>query len=75
MSTTLVWAFKPLDVLHGETGFVECDEELAAQLIASGDAQDTRDGALHFKEIEIGKHQEYDTKVMTAKRGRPAKAE
>lgn len=72
MSNTLVWAFKKLPELDGQTGLVECDEALAAKLIEDGDAQDTRDGALHFKEIEEG---EYMTKVMTAKKTRTPKAD
>ena len=49
---TLVWAYKPLEELHGHTGMVECDTALAAKLIKSGDAQDLRIGGMFLKQIE-----------------------
>ena len=49
--TTLVWAYKPLQELQGQTGFVECDEDVAKDLIASGEAQDLNVGGFHLKEI------------------------
>lgn len=52
MSSTTVWAFRPLPELKNQTGFVECDEALAKELIARGDAQDPRDGANALNEIE-----------------------
>jgi hypothetical protein len=52
MSETTVWAFKPLKALNGETGFVVCDHDLADKLVESGEVQDPRVGALHFKEIQ-----------------------
>ena len=68
---TLVWAYKPIKELNGETGMVECDEELAAKLIESGDVQDLRVGGLHLKEIQQG---EYQTKTMTpTKKAAPKK--
>ena len=68
----LVWAFQPLQELKGQTGFVECDDTLAALLIESGKAQDPRLGALALKHIQaapapVAKPQQYDTKDMTAK--------
>jgi hypothetical protein len=52
MTETMVWAFQPVPELGNELGFVACDHALADKLIASGDVQDPRVGALHFKEIE-----------------------
>jgi hypothetical protein len=69
----LVWAFQPLPELNNQTGFVECEDALAALLIESGKAQDPRIGALSLKDIGTApapaaeKPQEYDTKDMTAK--------
>ena len=70
--TTLVWAYKPLQELQGQTGFVECDEDVAKDLIASGEAQDLNVGGFHLKEIEST---EYATKDMApAKRRTASKA-
>ena len=73
MATT-VWAFQPLTELKNQTGFVECEDNLAALLIQSGKAQDPRLGALALKHIQVApapaakpERQEYDTKVMTPK--------
>src|SRR4029077_14922679 len=77
MATTCVWAFQPLPELNNQTGFVECEDTLAALLIQSGKAQDPRTGALALKDSttappptskpEPRGPQEYDTKDMTAK--------
>lgn len=48
----VVWAFRQLPQLDHRCGFIECDEEMALSLIASGEAQDPRVGALHLREIE-----------------------
>jgi len=69
--TTLVWAYKPLQELQGQTGFVECDEALAKDLIDSGEAQDLSVGGFHLKEIESA---EYATKEMTPAKRRAAKS-
>jgi hypothetical protein len=71
---TTVWAFQPLDELKNETGFVECDDALAVQLIASGRAQDPQVGALAMNHIiekpapAPREEQTYDDKAMTPKR-------
>lgn len=74
MTETLVWAYRPLAELDGQTGFVACDAKLAEKLIASGDVQDPAVGGFDLKEIETG---EYARKDMTAekRRGRPSKAD
>ena len=69
--TTLVWAYKPLQELQGQTGFVECDEDVAKDLIASGEAQDLNVGGFYLKEIEST---EYATKDMAPARRRTTKA-
>ena len=51
---TVVWAYRPLPELNRATGFVECDDDLAADLIKSGRAQSLDVGALHFRQIEGG---------------------
>jgi hypothetical protein len=77
--STLVWAFQPLKELDNQTGFVECEDNLAALLIESGKAQDPRDGALVLKHIvappplahpeaPAATEQTYDDKAMTPKR-------
>ena len=74
MTETLIWAYKPLAELDGQTGFVACSQDLANKLIASGDVQDPAVGGFDLKEIETG---EYARKDMAAekRRGRPSKAE
>lgn len=52
MALTQVWAFRALRELGGATGRVDCEEELARELIERGDAQDLAVGAVHLKEIE-----------------------
>src|SRR5262245_50399026 len=52
MTTTTVWAFQALAELNNATGFVECDEQLAARLIKEGAVQDPRDGGAALKPIE-----------------------
>jgi len=49
---TCVWAFRQLVELNDQTGFVECDDELAVQLLELGQVQDPRDGALALNEID-----------------------
>lgn len=49
---TVVWAFRPLPELNHQTGFVECDDELARELLAADKAQDPNVGALHLRDIE-----------------------
>lgn len=69
MSDMTVWAFRPIAQLNGQTGFVQCDEALAKELIASGDVQSLDVGGLYLKDIQAG---EYMTKDMQPKRrGRP----
>jgi hypothetical protein len=79
---TCVWAFRRLPELNGALEFVECDEEIAATLIAAGKVQDPRDGATALRTVDPtplpapkargGKHDdgEYDTKVITPKNTR-----
>lgn len=69
--TTSIWAYKPLPELNGQTGFVECEENLAAKLLASGDVQDPQVGALNLREIEAavtlappGDAHEYETTAL-----------
>ena len=69
--TTLVWAYRPLEALQGQTGFVECDEDLAKDLIATGEAQDLNVGGLYLKVIEPTG---YATKDLTADKRRTARA-
>lgn len=51
---TIVWAYRRLPELGGQLRFVECDEELAKRLIASGDVQDPRVGAAFLRDVEDG---------------------
>jgi hypothetical protein len=67
MGETIVWAYKPLKELDGETGLVECTIELAERLIASGDVQNPNVGALCFKEIEGGEAVEATPKKRVRK--------
>lgn len=74
MRQKTVWAFKTLEVLGFKTGFVQCPEHVADFLIASGDAQDPRMGALCLRRIESASPASYETKVIqpeARKRGRP----
>lgn len=74
MSERLVWAYKPLPVLNGETGFVACEDSLAIKLIDAGDVQDPAVGGFHLKEIETAPAvEDYETKVMSPRK-RSAKA-
>ena len=78
MSTrTLVWAYKPLPQLDHQCYLVECDEALALELIAAGEVQDPREGALHLRYVDTqlqagsppsGAH-EYHTTQLTPARG------
>lgn len=85
---TVVWAFQPLAELNHKTGFVICDAALGARLIASGAAQDPREGANNLRHItsavaptpaapparvDDADVPEYQTKVMTPKRRRGSK--
>jgi hypothetical protein len=73
-----VWSFQYLPELKNELGFVECDDELAELLIASGRAQDPRIGATPLThlttaappplEIQPLQEQSYDDKAMIPKR-------
>lgn len=76
--STCVWAYQALKELDGKTGFVACSEELAAELIASGKAQDPRDGGNSLKHILKDGPTEpdgkvYETKVMAAEAAKVAK--
>lgn len=64
MSDTTVWAFQPLPELNNETGFVACDEELAAKLIAADKVDDLLKGGSNLREIQQAAT--YTTKVMVA---------
>jgi hypothetical protein len=74
--TTKVWAFCPIPELNKATGLVDCEEELAAQLISDGRVQDPRIGANLFKPIEDAPpprprpEQDYNDKAMTPRRRR-----
>ena len=48
----VIWSFKKITELKGVTGFVDCERELAQQLIADGHAQDPKVGANYLKAIE-----------------------
>jgi hypothetical protein len=48
----LIWAYKKLNELKGQTGFVDCDKALAEKLIADGHAQSPAGGANTLKQIE-----------------------
>lgn len=48
----VVWAFKRLEILNGETGFVDVPDALARELIDAGDAQDPSIGAHELRYIE-----------------------
>lgn len=52
MSIEQVWAFKPIKELNYQTGFVECDIDLARTLIEAGLVQNPNVGGLHLKYIE-----------------------
>jgi hypothetical protein len=55
--------------LNNATGYVECDEELAARLVRDGLAQDPRIGANLLNHIEDAPPPlQYDTKVVRPKR-------
>jgi hypothetical protein len=90
MTEVWIWVHTPDARINGQTGFVVCDSAIAEKLLAEGKAQDPRVGAHHLKEITHGQVEtrqetaeevltsdvgEYDTKVMTPKRGRPRKVE
>jgi hypothetical protein len=54
MARTVVWAPTPLAELDGATGFVECDEALAAELLTADEVQDPRIGGNLLRHIEDG---------------------
>jgi hypothetical protein len=54
MARTVVWAPVPLVELEGATGFVECDQDVADELIAADEAQDPRIGGNGLRPIEGG---------------------
>ena len=68
---TTVWAFAPLQALHNQTGFVQCDADLAADLIESGQVQDPRIGVSSLKHVtaeapaKAAAKRKYSTKVLT----------
>lgn len=71
MAITAVWAFKVLDELNGQTGFVECDEALAQELISDGRAQDPRIGGtpLHFIDYTPSQQPEVDPEKARTRPG------
>lgn len=52
MANDLVWAYKRLPELGFKLGFVECEASVAADLYASGDAQDPRVGCNTLKPMD-----------------------
>jgi hypothetical protein len=64
MAITTIWAFQPLPELNNETGFVACDEQLAAKLIAADKVDDLLKGGSFLREIRAAAT--YTTKVMVA---------
>lgn len=50
----IIWAYKKITDLKGQTGFVDCPKELAEKLIADGHVQDPKVGANAFKAIQAG---------------------
>jgi hypothetical protein len=48
----VIWSFKQITELKGRTGFVDCERNLAQQLIADGHAQDPKVGANYLKAVE-----------------------
>ena len=65
-----VWAYKPLEALGNRLGFVAVSSEVAAELLASGDAQDPRIGGsalLPFQPADAApKRKAYKRKDITA---------
>lgn len=61
---TIVWAYKPVQSLHYKTGIVECDKELAELLIAEGEVQDLKVGAINLKPVDTEPVQSYMTRHM-----------
>jgi hypothetical protein len=43
-----IWVHKQVAELDGETGFIECDSDIAEKLIAEDKAQDPWCGSDHF---------------------------
>jgi hypothetical protein len=52
--TVAVWAWRPLTELNGQTGFVECDDELAAALLRAGAVDAGQMGHPTMREIVGG---------------------
>jgi hypothetical protein len=48
----VIWSFKKITELKGRTGFVDCERNLAQQLIADGHVQDPKVGANYLKAVE-----------------------
>lgn len=68
---TIVWAFQPLAQLDGRLGIVECDEELADELVERNLVQDPRIGALLLKPIQVeADAKAYSTRDLKASRKR-----
>ncbi len=53
----LVWAFKRLEELNDEVGYVTCDDKMATKLLKSGKVQDLRAGANALKYIDYSKRE------------------
>jgi len=62
MQRSYIWVHKQTAELDGETGFIECDSDIAEKLIAEDKAQDPSCGAHYLREIT------YETKVMAPRK-------
>ena len=72
MPQSYIWVHKLAQEVNNQTGFVECDSEIADLLIEQGKAQNPDVGALHLLEIDLT---ETETKVVAAKKTSRKKTE
>ena len=70
----ILWSFQPISDLNFETGFVKCEEALALQLIADGNAQDPKIGGWLLKPITDQQITPPPSPLAKKKSGRKAKA-
>lgn len=49
---TIVFAFRPVEDLQGQLGLIECEEDLALDLIAEDLVDDPRIGDRNFREMQ-----------------------
>lgn len=59
----LIWAYKPLKALKNKTGFLQVEESLAKELIASGDVQHPHDEPKYVEDAPVQKELKTEQKV------------